>query len=128
MLKLLIFSVIATPAMADSITPSQGLSAITDAIRSGAKEVHFSKGVFLFPKTLTLSAKVNGVRFIGSGDQTLLSGARKAGPWELVDRKNGLWRCKSPLQKDGPVRQLFAVGEGRLPRSRMPNQGWFRGD
>ena len=97
MLKLLIFSLIATPAVADSITPSLGLSAITDAIRSGAKEVHLSKGVFLLPETLTLSAEANGVRLIGTGHQTVLSGARKAGPWELVDREREHWRCKSPL-------------------------------
>ena len=128
MMNMLVFPLVLTAAMAEPISPRQGVNGIENAVREGAKEIRLGKGLFLFPDTWTISGEANGVRFIGAGDQTILSGAREAGPWELVDRKKDLWRCASPLEDRRPVRQLFAVGEGRLPRSRIPNEGWFRGD
>lgn len=128
MLKLLILSIAMSSDVTEPVTPEHGLNGVEEAIRSGAKEVRLGEGVFLLPETWTILAKANGVRFVGEGDRTVLSGAREAGPWELVDRQNNLWQCRSPLENGRPVRQLFEAGQGRLPRSRMPNKGWYRGD
>lgn len=119
----LLATVVATP-----ITPEQGLKGIENAIRSGENRIQLAEGLFLLPETWAISGEANGVSFIGAGNGTVLSGAREVGSWERVDEERDLWRCDSPLESGLPVRQLFDAGKGRLPRSRMPNQGWFRGD
>lgn len=118
----------AVSASANPVTPQQGLPQIEAAIRSGKTEIQLTKGLFLLPETWILSEQANGITFIGKGEKTILSGTVKTGPWELIDQKRNLWRSQSPLAKDRPVRQLFDAATGRLPRSRMPNSGWFRGD
>lgn len=119
---------LATNARAEPITPKQGISGIKDAIQSGQKKIYLSEGTFLLPETWTISEKFNGVQIVGVGIKTVLSGARETGLWELIDKKQRLWRCKSPLNNRRPVRQMFLEGGERMQRSRMPNKGWFRGD
>jgi len=124
---LLPFLLLATGG-AEPITPEQGLSAIEAALASDQSEIRLAAGLFLLPEALVISAEASGKKLVGAGERTVLSGAVEAGPWEEVDESRGLWRCASPLNDGRPVRQLFQFGEGRLPRSRIPNEGWFRGD
>lgn len=115
-------------AFADPISPEQGFEAIQRAVSSGQKEIRLSGGLFLFPETWKIGSEANGLRIVGEGETTILSGAVTAGSWELVDEHTNLWRSKSPLKSDQPVRQLFRRDGERLPRSRIPNAGWLRGD
>ncbi|MEM7602650.1 MAG: right-handed parallel beta-helix repeat-containing protein [Verrucomicrobiota bacterium] len=110
------------------ITPDQGWEAVEEAVRAGEKEILLGEGLFLLADTAALGGEWSGVRLVGAGEDTIISGAVETGSWEKVSADGDLWRCQSPLSRDEPVRQLFEVEGGRLPRSRMPNTGWYRGD
>ncbi|MEM7011275.1 MAG: right-handed parallel beta-helix repeat-containing protein [Verrucomicrobiota bacterium] len=120
-----ISALVAASAAAEPIGPEEGAAGIEKALEAKAAEIHLTEGLFLLPETLVIS---NSVRLVGAGEKTILSGARMVGAWELIDEARGIWRSASPLEDGRPVRQLFDATNGRLPRSRMPNEGWFRGD
>lgn len=119
-------AILSMPASIHLLTPMD-LSKMTGV--KPARSIHYmlKPGYYFLSQPLELENSNYHFSALTPGSVVITGAKPIKSKWQKETQNEDAWSVESPLPKSSPVRQLFTQ-QGRLRRSRIPNQGWLRGD
>jgi len=93
----------------------------------GLQKLELAPGDYFLAGEIELGPRHEGLEIVSEEGGAVLSGGVPLAGWQRVEGEKDLWSVENPVA-DVIVRQLFHREDGRMQRSRIPNEGWLRGD
>ncbi len=119
---ILLFISLLLPLRAETHLVKPGDSLRTAFSRPGLTVLKFTPGTYRLTAPIRIKAK--NLKVEGSG--AIISGGIPLSGWKPEGKTPGLWKAANPTLGRIP-HQMYSVKEGRLQRSRIPNEGYLRG-